>query len=239
MNAKDRLILALDYSNLEDAKVLVEKLGNTIDIYKVGLELFLTSGGKAVDYLHKKGKKVFLDLKFHDIPNTVEMASRFAVDKGVFMFNVHASGGKKMMGNVSRMIEETGSKSIAIAVTILTSFSEGEIEEQFKSSLSLEEMVMHFASLTKESGMHGVVCSPLEAGLIKKICGKEFKTICPGVRPAWSAKNDQQRIMTPKMAIENGADFLVVGRPIRAAEDPAKAAELVLKEIEEALEGGE
>jgi len=232
MRAKDRVIVALDFPTLEEAKGLVTTLGDKIDIYKVGLEMFLNSKGEAVNWLHEQGKKVFLDLKFHDIPNTTTMASLFAAKQDVFMFNVHAGGGKKMMTSVADMLKEQGCNSIAIAVTVLTSFTEEEITEHFATDKNIQELARHWALATKESGMHGVVCSPLEAKSIKELCGEEFKTVCPGVRPAWAAANDQKRIMTPKMAVENGADFLVIGRPITKAENPVEAAEKIVSELE-------
>jgi orotidine-5'-phosphate decarboxylase len=235
MNAKDRLIVALDFPTLEDAKGLVKTLGSAVSVYKVGLEMFLNSNGEAVNYLNTLGKKVFLDLKFHDIPNTTTMASIFAAKQDVFMFNVHAAGGRKMMESVAKEVKKISPETLAIAVTVLTSFSEEDIQELYKTDLAIKELAMHWAKITKESGMDGVVCSPWEASAVKEVCGPEFKTVCPGVRPQWAATNDQQRIMTPKNAILKGCDFLVVGRPITKAEDPVKAARLVLQEIEEAL----
>lgn len=238
MNAKDRLIIALDYSNMEDAKKIVETLGDTASFYKVGLELFLNSKGEMVDYLTEKGKKVFLDLKFHDIPNTTTMASLFAAKRNVFMFNVHASGGKAMMASVAKGVKEINPEMLSIAVTILTSFSEEGVQETFKSQLGLKDLALNLAKLTKEAGMDGVVCSPWEAKAIKEVCGEGFKTVCPGVRPRWSAANDQERIMTPKDAILNGCDYLVVGRPITKNENPVEAAKMVLAEIEEGIKEG-
>lgn len=238
IRVKDRMIIALDYSNMEDAKKIVETLGDTVSFYKVGLELFLNSKGEMVDYLTEKGKKVFLDLKFHDIPNTTTMASLFAAKRNVFMFNVHAGGGKAMMESVAKKVKEVNPEMLAIAVTILTSFSEEGVKETFKSELSLKDLALNLAKLTKDAGMDGVVCSPWEAKAIKELCGNEFKTICPGVRPKWSAANDQERIMTPKEAILNGCDYLVVGRPVTKNENPVKAAEMVLEEIAEGMKEG-
>jgi len=235
MNAKDKLIIALDFPTMEKAVELVEKLGDEATFYKVGLELFLNSKGEMIEYLNSKNKKIFLDLKFHDIPNTTAMASVFAAKKDVFMFNVHATGGKKMMTKVVEEVRKTNNSSLLIAVTILTSFSEEEIQETFQTKANIQELAMNLANLTKESGMNGIVCSPWEANSIKKSLGEKFKTVCPGVRPLWAATNDQKRIMTPKKAILNGCDFLVVGRPITKNEDPIKAVQLILKEIEEGI----
>lgn len=235
MNGKDRLIIALDFPKLEDAVRLVEKLEDEATFYKVGLELFLNSNGEIIKYLKDNNKKIFLDLKFHDIPNTTAMAAIFAAKKDVFMFNVHATGGKKMMTKVVEEVRKINNSSLLIAVTILTSFSEEEIKETFKTKANIQELAMNLATLSKESGMNGIVCSPWEASLIKENLGDDFKTVCPGVRPLWAATNDQQRIMTPKNAVINGCDFLVVGRPITKNENPKKAVKLIIKEIEEGL----
>ncbi|MGL6064721.1 MAG: orotidine-5'-phosphate decarboxylase [Fusobacteriaceae bacterium] len=236
MNISDKIIIALDFPTIEEAKKTVEELGNSASTYKVGLELFLNSKGSMVDYLVKKNKKVFLDLKFHDIPNTAAMASVFAAKEKCFMFNVHASGGAKMMSEVAKKVKEFNKDVLVIAVTILTSFNEVELKETFNSTLSLKELALNLAKITKHSGLDGIVCSPWEAGHIKKQCGDNFKTICPGVRPLWSLANDQERIMTPHDAVLNGCDFLVIGRPITKHENPKLAFNLILDEIKLALQ---
>lgn len=232
MTNRERIIIALDYSNEKDAMDIVEKLGDEALVYKVGLELFLNSKGEILNYLASKNKKVFLDLKFHDIPNTTTMASLFAVKENCFMFNVHASGGKKMMKSVSEKIKEINKNTLVIAVTILTSLNESDVTETFNSKFTLKELATNLGKLAFESGLNGVVCSPWEAKGIKEICGNDFKTICPGVRPTWSATNDQERIMTPSEAIKNGCDYLVIGRPITKHQDPKFAFNLILNEIE-------
>ena len=239
--AKEKIFVALDFDNLEDAKKLVEQLGDNISMYKVGLESYLSTDGKLVDYLHEKGKKVFLDLKFHDITNTVKMACKNAIQKNVFMFNIHCSNGRKTMREVSNLVKETGSESLLIGVTVLTNLSGDDILEMFKSSLNVEEMVLNLATIAKNSGMHGIVCSPLESAKIKEKLGQDFVTVCPGVRPAFTlnaqgkSDDDQNRIMTPFDAIKNNVDFLVVGRPITNAKDPVESAKLILEEISQAL----
>ena len=235
MLAKDRIVIALDYPTAEGAKDIIDRLGDEASVYKVGLELFLNSKGTILDYLSEKGKKVFLDLKFHDIPNTTAMASIFGAKEKCFMFNVHASGGKKMMKAVNEKVREINKEVLIIAVTVLTSMSEEDVAETFNSRYSLKELALNFAKLTNEAGLSGIVCSPWEASEIKKVCGKEFKTICPGVRPKWSAANDQERIMTPKEAIINGCDFLVIGRPITKHENPKVAFKMILDEVNEGL----
>ena len=239
--AKEKIFVALDYNNFEDAKNLVEKLGDNISMYKVGLESYLNTDGKLVDYLHEKGKKVFLDLKFHDITNTVKMACANAVRKNVFMFNIHCSNGSKTMKEVAELVKESGSESLLIGVTVLTNLGEEDLQEMFRSSMKLEEVVLNLANLAKKSGMDGVVCSPQESRKIKEMSGSDFVTVCPGVRPKFTlnadnkSNDDQTRIMTPFDAIKEGVDFLVVGRPITKAEDPVKATEMILEEISEAL----
>ena len=239
--AKERIFVALDYDNMEDAEKLVEELGDNISMYKVGLESYLNTDGKLVDYLHEKGKKVFLDLKFHDITNTVKMACANAAGKNVFMFNIHCSNGSKTMKEVAELVKENGSESLLIGVTVLTNLGEDDLQEMFRSSMKLEEVVFNLANLAKKSGMDGVVCSPQESRKIKEMSGADFITVCPGVRPKFTlnadnkSNDDQTRIMTPFDAIKQGVDFLVVGRPITKAEDPVKATEMILEEISEAL----
>ncbi|MGL5232440.1 MAG: orotidine-5'-phosphate decarboxylase [Fusobacteriaceae bacterium] len=235
MLAKDRIVIALDYPTAEGAIEIIDRLGDEASVYKVGLELFLNSKGTILDYLSEKGKKVFLDLKFHDIPNTTAMASIFGAKEKCFMFNVHASGGKKMMKAVNEKVREINKEVLIIGVTVLTSMSEEDVAETFNSKYSLKELALNFARLANEAGLSGVVCSPWEASEIKKVCGKQFKTICPGVRPKWSVANDQERIMTPKEAIINGCDFLVIGRPITKHENPKVAFKMILDEVNEGL----
>ena len=232
---KERMIVALDFPTYEKSTAFVDLLGDNVTFYKVGLELFLNSKGTIIDYLKEKNKTIFLDLKFHDIPNTTAMAAVFAAKQDVFMFNVHASGGKKMMKKVAEEVNKIAPNSVIIGVTVLTSLSDEDVEETFNSKWTLQELALNFAKLVKESGLNGVVCSPWEAQIIKSVCGQNFKTVCPGVRPKWSATDDQERIMTPYDAMQNGCDYLVVGRPITQNEDPIKAALLISKEIEEGL----
>lgn len=234
---RDKLILALDVNDLKQAKEMVKSLDESISYYKVGLELFLNTQGKIIDFLKEQNKKIFLDLKFHDIPNTVGEAARWATNCGVDMFNVHSSGGREMLLRVSDIVSETAEKNNierpkVIGVTILTSFSNEGIKEVGFNGTTLE-MATNLASLTKEGGLDGVVCSPLEANSIKDICGKEFLTVCPGVRPLWASKGDQKRIMTPKDAITKGANYIVVGRPITKSDNPKEAAEKIVAEMEE------
>ncbi|HHZ16385.1 MAG TPA: orotidine-5'-phosphate decarboxylase [Peptococcaceae bacterium] len=233
----DRLIVALDYAGWAEAEQLVQLLPE-VEYFKVGLELYLASRGEAVARLREMGKKVFLDLKFHDIPNTVARASAQAVEQGATIFNVHAGGGRRMMEQAAQTAREKTKESgsaapLVIAVTVLTSFDEAGLREVGLEGI--EKTVVNYARLAEECGLDGVVASPREISLIRAHCRPDFKIICPGVRPVWAAANDQKRITTPKEAVKLGADYLVVGRPITAAADPREAALKVLDEIEEAL----
>lgn len=236
MKAKDKLIVALDFDTQKKAVDMILKLETEVEIFKVGLELYLASRGKIVEYLHEKGKKVFLDLKFMDIPNTVAGAAREATKMGVFMFNVHIPGGKQMMISAKEAVEKVAiggqTKPLLIGVTVLTSLDQNDLL-QLGITQDVKDLVIARARLAKESGLDGVVASPKEASEISNECGKDFISVCPGVRPIWAATGDQKRIMTPKDAIHQGASFLVVGRPITGAEDPADAARKVLEEMEE------
>lgn len=236
INPKERLIIALDFNSMNDATKLIDELGDNAVFYKVGLELFLYTKGEIIEYLASKNKKVFLDLKFHDIPNTTAMASLFTSKQNIFMFNVHTSGGKKMMEKTVEEIKKLNKNNLIIGVTILTSLSENDIKNMFSSNLNLKELAVNLAKLGKEAGLNGVVCSPNEANIIKKECGETFITVCPGVRPKWADKDDQERIMTPKEAVQNGCDYMVVGRPITKSKDRVKACKMIIEEISEGIE---
>ncbi len=231
----EKLIVALDYAYENEARELVSQLGNTVSYYKVGLELFLNTRGSIIDYLKHKDKKVFLDLKFHDIPNTVAQAAAWAASFGVDMFTLHASGGAEMMRtsveNVSDICARMNIKMPQmVGVTILTSFDEAGIARVgYKDSIG--DTVLNLAKLCQESNMRGVVCSPHEVAQIKQVCGSNFLTVCPGIRPVWAAKGDQKRITTPSDAIKIGVDYMVVGRPITKAKDPQEAAFKIVEEI--------
>ena len=231
----DKVIVALDYATEEDAMKLVHQLGDAVGYYKVGLELFLNTRGSVVDLLKAKNKKVFLDLKFHDIPNTVAQSVAWAASLGVDMFTLHASGGEEMMrASVEKVAEVCERLHIArpnmVGVTILTSFDEAGIAKVgYKNNIP--DTVLNLANLCQDAGMSGVVCSPHEAEMIKAACKKDFITVCPGIRPSWAAKGDQKRITTPSDAIRIGVDYMVVGRPITKAENPQEAALKIIEEI--------
>ncbi len=235
-NAAQRLIVALDYPHWDEAEAVVKDLREVL-FFKVGLELYLSSGGRAVEKLRELGKEVFLDLKFHDIPNTVAQACRQAVKHGAALFNVHGSGGRMMMKGAAEATKEQAQalgvrKPLLLAVTVLTSMNEKDLEEI--GMYGVQEGVVRLAKLAQETGLDGVVASPREIGLIRASCGADFKIVCPGVRPSWAATGDQKRVMTPKEAVLAGADYLVVGRPITKAKSPREAALKVLEEMKEA-----
>ena len=229
------LIVALDKDSLEDALALVDAAGDSVKWYKVGSQLFCKEGPDAVRALKEKGKKVFLDLKFHDIPNTVANAVANGVSMGADMVNVHASGGSEMM---KRSVEAgvkaapAGVNPLIIAVTVLTSMDESGLRAAINSDVATPaEHVKHLAKLAKSSGMNGVVCSAHEIDIIREVCGEDFLLIVPGIRPAGSAVGDQKRVMTPSEAAGKGADFIVVGRPVLQADNPAEAAASIQAEL--------
>lgn len=239
MKAQERLIVALDYPEWSEAAKLVHSIPEA-EHFKVGLELYLASSGTAVKELKAMGKKVFLDLKFHDIPQTVAGAVAQAAKSGADMINVHASGGPAMM-KAALTARDAGAtaqhKSVLIAVTILTSLDDNDIRMVGFCDASATDAAVRLAELAKGSGMDGVVCSPHEIKPMKERFGADFKLVCPGVRPAWSEKGDQKRVFTPEDAMKAGADYIVVGRPITKAEDPAAAYRKVIQEMEAGLHG--
>lgn len=228
-----KVLIALDFSSTEEVLAFVEQLSPNECRLKVGKELFTSCGPELVKTLVDKNFDVFLDLKFHDIPNTVAGAVRAAAEMGVWMVNVHAVGGSRMMQAAKKALADVeGRKPLLIAVTVLTSMSPDDLTETGVSA-SPEDQVLHLATLTQKSGLDGVVCSAQEAKLLKQHCGADFKLVTPGIRPANSAQDDQRRIVTPEQAIENGSDYLVIGRPITKAESPVEA----LKAINHSLAG--
>ena len=199
--------------------------------FKVGMGLFTLCGPDAVALVHDSGAKVFLDLKFHDIPNTVAHAVRSAATLGVFMVNIHALGGSEMMMRAVEAARESEKKPKLLGVTVLTSMDQSSIGE-IGIEKKIEEEVVSLARLGKESGLDGVIASPNETGLIRKNLGKDFIIVTPGIRPAGAEKGDQKRVMTPKAAVTAGADYIVVGRPIIETKDPLGAAKKIIKEME-------
>ena len=233
--SKNRLIFALDVPNRKEAEKYVCLLGETVGWFKIGLELFIKEGPDILEIVKQNSSaSIFLDLKLHDIPATVSAALRSAAAHDVKLITVHGSDGKSILKTASEA-KDLGLE--VLAVTVLTSVSESELSDLgYKASLSLKQLVLDRASLAEESGCAGVVCSGEEVALIKKSCGKNFKAVVPGIRPVWAdiKKDDQSRIVTPKAAISKGADLIVVGRPIRDAEEPGLAAQKIVEEIESA-----
>ena len=226
-----KVLIALDYDDQQTALNFVKQLSPDTCRLKVGKEMFTYFGPAFVKELIDLGFDVFLDLKFHDIPNTVAKAVTAAAKMGVWMVNVHASGGVEMMTKAKQALEQFGDKApLLIAVTVLTSMDENELNRLGVEKTPAEQ-VIYLAKLAKESGLDGVVCSAQEAKKLKAELGENFKLVTPGIRPAGSDAGDQKRIMTPKQAIEDGSDYLVVGRPITQAADPVA----VLKEINDSI----
>lgn len=230
---QNKLIVALDCSTYSEAAALVHFLGDCVSFYKVGLELFLNAGTSILELLAAKKKKVFLDLKFHDIPNTIAASSRYITDiPGVVMFNVHATGGSHM---IESAVAQKKQDQILLAVTLLTSFDQDDVSTIFQNTCSTLDFVLHLAKKSYQSGADGVVCSAYEASAIKKACGRHFLTVCPGIRIGQSETHDQKRVLSPQEAIRNGADYLVVGRSITQAKDPRKVVEQIFEEIDKGL----
>ena len=231
-----RLIAALDFHTMEDVRSFVEQLGDTVSFYKVGMELFYSVGGEVISYLKPQHKQVFLDLKLHDIPNTVAEGLCSLMRLGADILNVHASGGYTMMKTAAERVKQEAQRlgiepPKLIAITVLTSINASDWQG-LGQPMEIRDQVVRLARLAKQAGLDGVVASPQEAAAIREACGPEFLIVTPGVRPAGSAVNDQSRIATPSSALQNGASHLVVGRPIRLAENPAEAAKKIIKEME-------
>ena len=230
--ADERLIVALDFHTLDDVKNLVDELGDSVNFYKVGMELFYSVGAGVVEWLKARDKKIFLDLKLHDIPNTVAGGLCSLMNLGADILNVHAAGGFTMMKTAAEKLHaEAEKRGVAcpklIAITVLTSISQAE----WCGALKISEQVVQFAKSARAAGLDGVVASPQEAKLIRDACGEKFLIVTPGIRPAGVGIDDQQRIATPAAALKNGATHLVIGRPIRAAKNPREAALKILEEM--------
>lgn len=230
MKTPKGLIVALDVPTIKEARELAQKLSGAVRYFKIGSELFTAEGPKVVEAVLEAGGEVFLDLKFHDIPNTVAAAVREAAKLGVFMMNVHALGGLKMMQEAREAIERARKRPYLVAVTVLTSMKEEDLLT-IGIPKKPNEAVLGLAKLANDASLDGVVCSGEEARMIRRSLGKDFLIVTPGIRPAWAETGDQARVTTPAEAFQNGADYIVVGRPITRAKDPAEAARRVLSEI--------
>jgi len=237
MSASEKIILALDISEYDYALDLVDRFGEYVGIFKIGLELFTACGPKIVDEIvGKRGRKVFLDLKFHDIPNTVSKAAIASARLGVYMFNVHASGGLEMMRRckesvVEVCLKENIERPKILGVSVLTSLTREVLKNELGVQCGLRTHVKHLSALALRAGLDGVVASGREVEVIRGHCGNQFLIVTPGIRPSWTPPDDQKRTMTPKEAIRAGADYLVVGRAVMQQPDPLKALELISLEM--------
>ena len=225
-----KVIVALDYDNQADALAFVSRIDPTSCRLKVGKEMFTLFGPDFVRELHKRGFSVFLDLKFHDIPNTCSKAVKAAAELGVWMVNVHASGGERMMSAAREALDKFQQKPLLIGVTVLTSMEQSDLAG-IGLDVAPQEQVKRLAQLTKASGLDGVVCSAQEAVMLKELCGQDFKLVTPGIRPSFAAQGDQRRVMTPSEAMAAGVDYMVIGRPITQAKDPIEALTLIEQEL--------
>jgi len=227
---ENKIIIPLDLDH-SSAINIAKKLNPDLCRLKVGSQLFTSSGPKIISELNDLKFDIFLDLKFYDIPNTVYESVKSASDLGVWMVNVHASGGAKMLESAKKAIESVNSSTILIAVTILTSFSKENMANLGISDL--DKHILNLGKLAYDCGLDGVVCASTDTQSIKKNFGKNFLAVTPGIRPAWSSLDDQSRVSTPVEALRNGSDFLVIGRPITGSKDPVKALERIYKEMDE------
>ena len=232
------IIFPLDVSTVKEAARYIELLSESVGMFKVGLELFIQAGPEIIRIIQSSGSaEIFLDLKLHDIPNTVADASRAAVSMGVDMFNLHIGGGMRMMQAAVEAARDEADRigippPILLGVTVLTSLDEDEMRRIYGTERSIRDQVAHMAEMAKSTGLNGVVASPLEIDVIRDRCGEDFTIVTPGVRPEWFGRGDQKRVMTPSQALRAGADYIVVGRPIYASDDPRGAAFKIIEEIE-------
>jgi orotidine-5'-phosphate decarboxylase len=226
----DRIIVPLDVPDTQRAMELVDRLPG-VGFWKVGLELFVNSGAEVIKLLHERKKRIFLDLKFHDIPNTVAGACRSAASLDIDFLTVHAANGRIGLNAAVDAVAHTEKSPSIVAVTLLTSFNSREVAFDLHIPLEMQDYALQMAMMAKESGCHGAVCSPQEVAALRRACGQDFLLICPGVRPQWSTSGDQRRTMTPYQALQAGADYLVIGRPITAAVDIVAAWEKIAEEM--------
>jgi orotidine-5'-phosphate decarboxylase len=234
--AKQRLIVALDVDSFDDARALVAVLGDQVGWFKIGPVLFTREGPRVLDVVKKSGARLFLDLKFHDIPNTVQGAVKNALAMGADMITLHASGGPTMLSAARTAAEESGRPdAILVAVTVLTHLSPAEFNATFGSTRPVAESVVALARVAKEGRMSGVVASAQELPAIKQALGRDFIVVTPGIRLPDARKDDQTRVVTPEQAVRDGADYLVVGRPIIGAKDPVAACREVLERMQSAV----
>lgn len=238
--AKDKLILALDVDDFDEAKQLVRELKDYVGYFKVGIQLYTSCGYDAVDMIQDEGSKVFFDGKFHDIPNTVARASANLVRRGIDFFDIHIKGGSKMLSTTVRLANETAKKCgmenpTILGVTLLSSFGQRTLTQELGVGLNIEEYVTQLAKMAKDANLSGVVASASEVSQIRRVCGEDFLIVCPAIRPTWSVVDDQVRVVTPTDTVHAGVDYIVVGRPVINADDKVGAISLIIDEIEEAM----
>jgi len=241
-NNVEKIIVALDVSSKEEALTLVRQLKDT-RIFKIGLQLFTAEGPPLVQHLRDLGKNVFLDLKLHDIPNTVAGAVRMGVRMGIYMMTLHASGGKEMMASAAYAANEEAERigqeaPLLLAVTVLTSLNDEQLKD-IGIPVDTKGQVLNLAGLAHQSGIKGIVCSPKEIETIKNTYKKDLVVVAPGIRPKWAAAQDQKRILTPALAVAKGADYLVIGRPITQAPSPHDAFLKIVDEMKVSLDSGD
>ncbi len=232
MKLKDKVIVALDKPDLEDVDRLLDQLKGSASYFKIGFELFTAQGWKAVERVRRHGGRIFLDLKLHDIPNTVARAIRVVCEHEIDMVNVHTLGGMEMMQAAAEAARSYKKAPVLIGVTILTSHTEAVLRQELGMSRSLPDQVLHLARQAHEAGLNGLVCSPLEVTMLRQEIARPFCLVTPGIRPAGSAAGDQKRICTPREAFEKGADYLVIGRPVTDAPDPGEAFDRIAATLE-------
>lgn len=233
---KEKICVALDVDNAEKAKKIVEQVKEYVGIFKIGMQLFTSEGPSIVKDIVQSGGRVFLDLKYHDIPNTVATAAVEAAKMGASIIDVHAMGGFEMMSETAKTVSDACqrlkiNKPLILAITVLTSIDQKIMNDDLRINGSIEDQVVHLAKLVQRAGLDGVVASPHEIKKIREACGPNFIILTPGIRPEWSAANDQKRFKTPSEAIADGADILVIGRPITGDPNPAIAAKRLLAEL--------
>jgi orotidine-5'-phosphate decarboxylase len=228
--ARRRIIVPLDVPSADDSLAIIRRLGGCVGMFKVGLELFVASGPDVVRRIRDSGSEIFLDLKLHDIPNTVHRAVSEACRLGVSLLDVHIAGGSEMIAAARRALPEGDGRPRLLGITVLTSLDQGDLSEMGIEA-DLPDHVVSLSRLGRGAGLDGVVASPLEVSAVKKACGSEFIVVTPGIRPSGSTPGDQKRVMTPRDALAAGADYLVIGRPILGATDPVGAVESIVAEI--------
>ncbi len=231
INAEERLILALDTGDKKEFVSMLDRLSGAIKWVKIGAYPFTKFGPQSVEWAKNRGYKVFLDMKFHDIPNTVSNAVRVSFDMGVDMLTIHTMGGFAMMEAAAKEAWNSENQPIVLGVTVLTSLDNAFLKETLGASRTLEEEVEFLANIAKSAGLSGVVSSPNEASLIRKTCGDDFIIVTPGIRLEGDSSDDQKRIATPESALKNGADYIVVGRSITKSDNPIKTVETIIERI--------